>query len=230
MLKAAKAYLTTQVTTTSQGEVLLLLYEAAIKNLRQAQEKIKERNYAAKGVLISKALDIISELSESLNAEKGGDLARNLHSLYFFCSTRLLKANLKMDPALIDEVIHILDGIRSAFAEIIPAQEGRAPKAAGPAKPAVPFPTAGPRPAGPAPVPPRSAPPAAPLSAPAPAPQAAPGLAASGPAPVQPAAPALAVPDVPAPDLSVQPGPQVGSLVNPLARRAQAAYAAPRLG
>lgn len=125
MRTGARAYLATQVTTTTQGDLLLMLYDAAIKFLKQAKVKIAERNYAQKGILISRALDIVSELAESLNKDKGGDLARNLHNLYFYCSTRLAKANLKMDTALVDEVIGILNGLRSAFAQIIPGQEGR---------------------------------------------------------------------------------------------------------
>lgn len=136
MMKGAKAYLTTQVTTTTQGDLLLMLYDAAIKFLKQAKIKVAERNFAQKGILISRAIDIISELAESLNKEKGGDLARNLNNLYFYCSTRLAKANLKMDPALIDEVIGILSGLRSAFAQIIPQHEGRPASALHGASPA----------------------------------------------------------------------------------------------
>lgn len=125
MRTGAKAYLATQVTTTTQGDLLLMLYDAAIKFLKQAKVKIVERNYAQKGILISRALDIVSELAESLNKEKGGELSKNLHNLYFYCSTRLAKANLKMDTALVDEVIGILSGLRGAFAQIIPGHEGR---------------------------------------------------------------------------------------------------------
>jgi flagellar protein FliS len=118
MLKAAKAYFQTQVNTTSQGDLLLMLYDGAIKYLRQAKVKIEEKDYAEKGILISKAIDVVGELASSLNAEKGGDLAQNLNKLYFYCNTRLLQANLKMDTGLIDEVIRILEGLRSAFAQI----------------------------------------------------------------------------------------------------------------
>lgn len=118
MLKAAQAYFQTQVTTTSQGQLLLMLYDGAIKFLKQAKVKIGEKSYAEKGILISKAIDVISELDGSLNCQKGGDLAQNLHNLYFFCNTRLLQANMKMDTKLIDDVIGILDGLRDAFAQI----------------------------------------------------------------------------------------------------------------
>ncbi|BFR49249.1 flagellar export chaperone FliS [Nitratidesulfovibrio sp. HK-II] len=126
MQKAAQAYLQTQVTTTTQGELLLLLYDGAIKFLTQAKDKIAERDYAGKGILISKALDIVNELDASLNMEKGGELAQNLHKLYFYCSTRLLNANLKMDVSFIDEVIKILSGLRGAYGQIVNTPEAMA--------------------------------------------------------------------------------------------------------
>lgn len=126
MQKAAQAYLSTQVHTTSKGELLLMLYDAAIKFMKQAKIKIDEKDYAAKGILISKAIEVISELTSSLNKEKGGELAENLSQLYIFCNTRLLQANLKMDTSKIDEVIKIIDGIASAYREIIPTEEAQA--------------------------------------------------------------------------------------------------------
>ena len=126
MLKAAQAYFQTQVTTTSQGQLLIMLYDGAIKYLVQAKEKITARDVAGKGILISRALDVLNELDGSLNLEKGGDLADNLHKLYFFCSTRLLNANLKQDIALIDEVLHILGGLRGAYAQIVDSPEAQA--------------------------------------------------------------------------------------------------------
>jgi flagellar protein FliS len=127
MLKAAKAYLSTQVTTATQGDLLLMLYDTAIKHIKQAKDKIAERDFAAKGISITKAIEIVSELHESLNKEKGGDIARNLSRMYFMCNTRLLQANMEMNPRKLDEVIAILNGLRQAFAQIIPGQEGRAP-------------------------------------------------------------------------------------------------------
>ena len=118
MYNAAKAYLQTQVTTTNPGDVVVLLYGGAINFLQQAKQKMKERDMEQKGLLISKALDILGELEASLNTQKGGELGENLHKLYFYCNTRLLMANLKLDPKLIDEVITILSGLKSAIEEI----------------------------------------------------------------------------------------------------------------
>ncbi len=126
MRQAAKVYFETQVTTTSQGHILLMLYDGAVKFLTQAKERMAAKDYAGKGNLISSAIDIINELAGSLNAEKGGDLAANLNQLYFYCNKRLFTANLKMDPAPIDEVIKILTGLRSAYAQIVDTPEAQA--------------------------------------------------------------------------------------------------------
>ena len=123
MQKAQQAYLQTQITTTSQGELVVMLYDGAIKFLQQAKEKMAEKNYAQKGILISKSLDIIAELDSSLNIEKGGELSNNLHSLYLYSQGRLLQANLKMDQNIVDEVLRILTSLRGAFAEIVNTPE-----------------------------------------------------------------------------------------------------------
>ena len=118
MQKAAQAYFQTQVTTTTQGDVLLMLFDGALKFLKRAKERMAAKDYAEKGILISKALDVVAELQSSLNPQKGGEVAENLRKLYFLCSTKLLTANMNMDQNLIDEVMRMLSGVRDAFAQI----------------------------------------------------------------------------------------------------------------
>ncbi|MBI9079024.1 MAG: flagellar export chaperone FliS [Pseudodesulfovibrio sp.] len=125
MANPARAYLTTQVETTTQGELLIMLYEAAIKFLKRAKIEIDNKDYAKKGIYISKAMAIIHELAECLNKEKGGDITPKLSQLYLFCTTQLVKANIRLDNKMIDEVINILDGLRSAYAQIVPIYEGK---------------------------------------------------------------------------------------------------------
>ncbi|MCR4666058.1 MAG: flagellar export chaperone FliS [Desulfovibrio sp.] len=125
MNKAANAYFKTKVSTTDQGHLLIMLYDGALKFLQQAREKIIARDFAAKGILISKVIDIVNELAGSLNMEKGGSLATNLNNLYLLCTARLLQANLKMDLKALDSVVSILQGLRSAYAEILNRPEAQ---------------------------------------------------------------------------------------------------------
>lgn len=126
MLRGTQAYIQTTVSTIGQGEVLIMLYEGAIKFLNRAKKKIAEKDVGAKGILISKALDIVNELDSSLNMEVGGSLAKNLHNLYMLCSTRLLKANLTMDIAIIDNVIDVMARLRDTYKQILDKPEAKA--------------------------------------------------------------------------------------------------------
>lgn len=126
MQNAANVYFQTQIGTTGQGEIVVMLFDGALRYLAQARGKMLDRDYAAKGILISRALDIVNELDSSLNLELGGDLAQNLHQLYFLCTTRLLQANLKLDMEKLDSVVDILTSLRGAFAEVLTTSEAQA--------------------------------------------------------------------------------------------------------
>ena len=125
MNKAANAYFQTKVSTTDQGQLLLMLYDGALRYLQQARDKRLAKDFAGKGILISKVIDIVNELSASLNMEKGGSLATNLNNLYILCTARLLQANLKMNIESLDSVVQILSGLRGAYAQIIETPEAR---------------------------------------------------------------------------------------------------------
>lgn len=126
MQRGTAAYLQTKVTTTSQGDIVVILFDGALKFLTQAKEMLAQNDMAGKGQAISKTLDIINELDSTLNMEKGGDIAVNLHGLYTFCTNHLVKANLKKDVKMIDEVVAILTGLRTAWAEIVSLPEAQA--------------------------------------------------------------------------------------------------------
>ncbi|MDL2267080.1 flagellar export chaperone FliS [Desulfovibrio sp. OttesenSCG-928-G15] len=126
MQRGTAAYLQTKVTTTSQGDIVVILFDGALKFLTQAKELLAVNDMAGKGMAISKTLDIINELDSTLNMEKGGDIAANLHGLYSFCTNHLVRANLKKDVKMIDEVVTILTGLRTAWAEIVALPEAQA--------------------------------------------------------------------------------------------------------
>ena len=125
MNKAAQTYFQTGVNTTDQGNLLIMLYDGALRYLQQARDKMIAKDYAAKGILISRVIDIVNELSGSLNMEKGGSLAVNLNNLYILCTARLLQANLKMNVESLDSVVGILSGLRSAYAQILDTPEAK---------------------------------------------------------------------------------------------------------
>ena len=82
------AYKKTSVQTASKEQILLMLYQAAIKNCKKAIEGIETNNIKMKGEHIGKLQDIVIELNNSLDFEIGGDLSQH-------CFTFLRRSNPK---------------------------------------------------------------------------------------------------------------------------------------
>jgi flagellar protein FliS len=112
------AYTSNTVMTQSRSRLVVMLYEGAIKFLRLAVKKLDEKDYAGKGYYINKAQDIINELNAVLNMEEGGEMAANLRRLYVFMMRHLSEANIKKSPAMIKEVIDLLEELLQGWRSI----------------------------------------------------------------------------------------------------------------
>jgi len=111
-------YQNNAITTQSRGGLIVMLYDGAIKALRQAITALEDGNIAAKGECIGKAMDIIIELSSVLDMEAGGEIASDLRRLYDFMVFHLTQANVKNDPKMIGEVIALLEDINQGWKAI----------------------------------------------------------------------------------------------------------------
>lgn len=123
-MKAILAYQENRVTTQTPGRVVVILYEGAIKFLKQAIGELDNGQFIEKGKSISRAVDIIQELNVTLNMEAGGEIAKNLRQLYAFMLERLFKANIKKDPDMIREVIGLLEGLNDGWKAVATGQAG----------------------------------------------------------------------------------------------------------
>lgn len=111
----ANQYKQTSIKTASGPQVLIMLYEAAIQNLKKAQACIDKKDMAAKGTHIGKCHDIVNELMVTLNFEAGGQLAHDLEGLYQFISSSLLKANMENDKNLLAQLQKILENLLAGW-------------------------------------------------------------------------------------------------------------------
>ena len=121
------------VESASPTQLVLMLYEGAIAAIASAQQHIRLKNVAAKGEAVSKAISIIdSGLRASLDLSVGGELAQNLSELYQYMGRRLVQANLKNDPAALDEVRLLLQQLRSAWESLAATSNAAAVKPSAP--------------------------------------------------------------------------------------------------
>ena len=113
------AYKKTSVETASKEQILLMLYQAAIKNCKKAIEAIDQKNIAKKGEYIGKMQDIVVELSNSLDFEVGGDVAKELASLYDYILYSSTQANIKIDKAPLEGCLKVLNTLYDGWTEAI---------------------------------------------------------------------------------------------------------------
>ena len=109
------AYMKNSVTTASPLQQVILLYDKAIVSLKAAKEDIKNQNIRSKIENITKVSDIIRALDAALDFEKGGEIAKNLHSLYDFIDRSLVRVNARNDVQLIDDLIEILSNLKEGW-------------------------------------------------------------------------------------------------------------------
>lgn len=112
-------YKKTSVETASKEQILLMLYQAAIKNCKKAMESIDQKNIAKKGEYIGKLQDIIVELSNSLDFEVGGDIAKELNSLYDYMMYATTQANIKIDKQPLEGVLKVLSTLYDGWTEAV---------------------------------------------------------------------------------------------------------------
>jgi flagellar protein FliS len=124
------AYRETRVKTASPGQLLVMLYDEAVKQCDIAAglfgEEGKPRPDSIERInaALGKVQDIITELMASLDFEAGGEIAQNLFSLYVWFGHEILEANISKDGARVKAVRIMLAELRSAWAEAAKKTQG----------------------------------------------------------------------------------------------------------
>ena len=124
--KGLGRYQDMKVHTASPAQIMLMLYDGAIRFSLQAKKKIEEKDYEGKGIFISKTQAIIDELMNSLDFNVLPELCGRLQQLYIYMNEKLTEANIKLHAESIDEVVNLLTTLRDAWKEAL-VSEGQDP-------------------------------------------------------------------------------------------------------
>ena len=110
----------------SPHRLIQMLMNGALDRLLQAKGALQRRDIALKGLMLGKAISIISGLQASLDKEVSASITADLDSLYDYMQRRLLEANLRNDVGIVDEVASLLVTVKSAWDSIDPSAVGTA--------------------------------------------------------------------------------------------------------
>jgi flagellar secretion chaperone FliS len=114
---AYSAYKNNSINYASKEQLLLMLLDGAVKFSKIARQAIVDKDINKAHENIIKTENIFYELMISLDVKAGGDWANKLVSVYDFIVRRLIDANMKKDINIMDEVIPLIEDIRSTWTE-----------------------------------------------------------------------------------------------------------------
>jgi len=123
--RVSSQYKRSSIETAGKLDQIIMLYDRAIQLLEQAKDHIREKEVDKKISKFQKALDIINALQNCLDMEQGGQIARNLDSLYSYITKRLLVGDIRKDFTAYDESIKILNELREAWIAIKTGEDSR---------------------------------------------------------------------------------------------------------
>ena len=121
-----KSYRQITTLTASPGQIILMLYDGALRSLERSLPGFSLADPAEANMTIhnniQRAQEIIHELNCSLNMEQGGEIAITLHRLYNYFDRRLRESNIRKEPTGIEEVIQHLTVLRDTWATMLQNQ------------------------------------------------------------------------------------------------------------
>jgi flagellar protein FliS len=128
----ARTYRTNAVLTASPGQLVLMLYDGALRALALAREAFARppqdlRRLEAINHQLIKAQQIINQLNGTLNFDVGdGQFSREMQRLYDYYGRRIIEANLRKRVEPVIEVERLLGEVRNAWAEMLRNQDSTA--------------------------------------------------------------------------------------------------------
>jgi flagellar protein FliS len=115
---AVAQYRTSQVSTASPAQVIVQFYDGALKFIKRGREALVNKDIPGKGVALSRAHAVVSELRINLDRERAPELCAELDGLYLFILECITEANIKCETKPLDGAIKVLEQLRAAWSEV----------------------------------------------------------------------------------------------------------------
>lgn len=103
------------INTMSKGEQLVTLFDEVLKNLHYGSMMLKDKNYATAQKCTQKCKNIFNYLSSIL--DRNYSISEDLYQLYYFFNQEVIKAELRRDAAILDELVPLVENMRDTWVQ-----------------------------------------------------------------------------------------------------------------
>ncbi|MDD4090018.1 MAG: flagellar export chaperone FliS [Tissierellia bacterium] len=115
MLNTLEQYKKTSVNTMTKGELLILLFDEAIKKLNQSKILMEHEDYDSANICLTKVRHIFYYLTATLDDKY--QVSRELSDMYLFFNREIMKASSLSSTKHIDDILPIIKELRDTWTE-----------------------------------------------------------------------------------------------------------------
>lgn len=118
MNHAKNAYLEAEILNAEPTRLIQILFDQAVRATTGARDCLRSKDILNRGSHINQAFAILAELQNSLDFERGGEIAKNYSRLYDYCQQQLLAAHQQAADAILAEVESLLRDMADAWSSV----------------------------------------------------------------------------------------------------------------
>ena len=114
------------VAAASPARLVQIMFEQILTHLATAQgcmgrieNNMPLAEVVTKGKAMGKAIRLIDQLNNTLDMERGQQIAENLRSLYVYMLARLTLANITNSPQIVAEVASLVQKVKAGWDQIV---------------------------------------------------------------------------------------------------------------
>lgn len=119
-------YKENSVYTAAPEDLTLMLYNGLVKFIMQAQMAIDEKSIERSNIAINKAQNIVLEFQNTLDMRY--EVSQNLALLYDYMYRQLVKANIKKDKTILEEVLGFAKELREVWSQAMKIAKQQQPR------------------------------------------------------------------------------------------------------
>ena len=122
MRKSLKAYnqvnIESSLLAANPHQIILMMYDGLLESIAKGKGAIERKDLETKSKMLTKAVNILAALDNSLDAKAEPEISKNFSALYGFCIDKLNEISISMDTQGLDQVIEFLKPLRDAWKDM----------------------------------------------------------------------------------------------------------------
>lgn len=96
-------------------QIILMMFDGMLQGIAVAKGAIERKDLELKSQSITKAINILEALRQSLDFDSQPEISKNFDVMYCYCIDRLADISVSLDVAAFSEVVEMIKPIRDAW-------------------------------------------------------------------------------------------------------------------